>query len=90
MVGTFELCVCVKPYTCYIRVHIFMYILLYVSYIYMYIYTVSYICFLYISGLCVVVSSVRRVGDGRVGVWVGGSVSGWTLGVWVCGYVYGV
>jgi hypothetical protein len=74
-------------YTC---TYLYVYPAVCFIYIYMYIYTVSYICFLYISGLCVVVSSVRRVGDGRVGVWVGGSVSGWTLGVWVCGYVYGV
>jgi hypothetical protein len=54
--STCELCVCVKPYTCYIHVHIFMYILLYASYMYCFIYM------FYIAGVCVVVLPVMEGG----------------------------
>jgi hypothetical protein len=53
--------------------------------IYLYIHFIISICLYVYICVCIVVVMGGRVGDGRVGGWVGGSVSGWTLGVWVCG-----
>jgi hypothetical protein len=57
-----------------------------ISVLYMHtVYVHIYLCIGHIVCMCGVVLMGAGLGDGRVGGWIGGSMSGWTLGVWMCG-----